>query len=127
MYYLWVDMNLVSATDIVGFESDTFIYLIRSQEILSTIDDEVQNDGHEDYNMFILILMSHGARNGHIYGIDGSVIRLEDVYCLLSPQMFPAMSGKPKMIIVQACQGGENKNFSSCIPVHAIKPSWSLN
>lgn len=79
--------------------------------MLEAIDKEVdvaQTPEHEDYGMFVLVLMSHGGKNNCIFGFDGTAIELSDVYYLLTPQNFPTMSGKPKLIIVQACAGGRN-------------------
>ena len=64
---------------------------------------------NDDYKMFVLVLMSHGAKNGSIFGYDGDAISLTDVRSLLCPENFPNMSGKPKIIIIQACAGGRNK------------------
>ena len=56
--------------------------------------------------MFVLILMSLGKRNDIILDIERKPIKLMDIYDLLSPINFPAMAGKPKLVIVQACSGG---------------------
>ena len=75
--------------------------------MLQEIDDEtVNNPEHDDYGMFILVLMSHGAENECIFGTDGKLVKLNDVYFSLSAKRFPEMSGKPKFVIVQACAGG---------------------
>ena len=57
--------------------------------------------------MFVLVLMSHGRQGNIIVDSNGQSIRLADIQALLSPQNFPAMKGKPKWMIVQACSGGE--------------------
>ena len=56
--------------------------------------------------MFILVFSTHGSE-GMISGSDGKRIRLSDLYKLLHPKNFPAMKGKPKVIMIQACSGGE--------------------
>ena len=61
--------------------------------------------------MFILVLMSHGRRNNVIVGSDSQPIDLIDIQDLLSPTKFPAMKAKPKVMIVQACSGGESILF----------------
>ena len=74
--------------------------------MMSEIQQETQNPDHEDYGMFILVIMTHGTANDCIYGTDSSTIKLSDVYELLSAKNFPQMSGKPKLVIIQACSGG---------------------
>ena len=49
--------------------------------------------------------MSHGT-NEIIYGSDERAVNLSDIYDLISAHRFPAMAGKPKWVILQACSGG---------------------
>lgn len=79
------------------------------QELLDKIDAESKDaDGsHDSYGMFVLVLMTHGRENDCIYGTDGKFVRLCDVYALLTPQNFPSLKGKPKLVIVQACGGSK--------------------
>ena len=51
--------------------------------------------------------MSHGTTGNIIVDSNEQPIRLADIQDLLSPQNFPAMKGQPKVMIVQACSGGE--------------------
>lgn len=60
---------------------------------------------HDGLGMFVLVLMTHGDL-GRVSGCDDINLRLTDIYKLLSSQNFPAMRGKPKLIILQACSGG---------------------
>ena len=55
---------------------------------------------------FVCCLLSHGGR-GVVYGIDRSCfgIELEDFSKILGPQACPLLSGKPKMVFIQCCQG----------------------
>ena len=85
------------------------------KEMIETIHKETQyidrDTGisvHANLGMFVLVLMTHGDY-GTIAFKDGNgieQIKLVDLYKLLSPENFPAMKGKPKMIIMQACSGG---------------------
>ena len=52
--------------------------------------------------------MSHGTRGNVIIDSKGQPVDLIDIQDLLSPKKFPAMKGKPKVMIVQACSGGES-------------------
>ena len=59
---------------------------------------------HIQMGVFVLVLTSHGDE-GCIIGSDRVYIRLTDIYDLLSPRNFPAMRGRPKIVIIQACAG----------------------
>ena len=63
--------------------------------------------------MFVLVIMSHGTRGDKIFGADSQPVDLMDIKDLLSPKKFPAMKGKPKLLIIQACSGGK-----SYLPMH---------
>jgi hypothetical protein len=69
------------------------------------VDKDTGRSVHANLGMFALVLMGHGG-----YGCMKTKTKdmyLEDIYRLLAPDEFPAMRGKPKMIILQACSGGE--------------------
>ena len=78
------------------------------QELLDVIKSETEDTRHEDFGMFVLVIMSHGTENDCFYGTDLKTVRLVDICELLAGRNFPAMEGKPKLIIVQACAGGKN-------------------
>ena len=69
------------------------------------IEEETQNVDHNNYGMFVLIIMTHGDET-QLAGTDGSRINLSAVYDFMSPGKFEAMAGKPKWLIIQACSGG---------------------
>ena len=71
------------------------------------VDGQTRESIHKDLNCFVLVVTSHGA-NGTIKGSDGIHIEISDMIDLLSPKNFPAMRGKPKVVIIQACAGGED-------------------
>jgi len=55
----------------------------------------------------VLVIMTHGDVDSFIYGVDGKRVKLTDVYDLLTPLKFPGMSGKPKIVILEACSGSK--------------------
>ena len=57
--------------------------------------------------MFVLILMSHGGEDNLIYDSSNQSVSLVNIQDMLSPKSFPAMKGKPKLMIIQACSGGK--------------------
>ena len=58
--------------------------------------------------MFVLVIMTHGTRGDKLLGADSEFVDLMDIKDMLSPRRFPAMKGKPKFLIIQACSGGKS-------------------
>ena len=68
-----------------------------------------------------LFILTHGDVNGQLTASDDFFSLNEDVIAELLPAKSPNLKGKPKMIFVQACQGGkfdEGAQFDS-LPRHA--------
>ena len=79
---------------------------------MKTIYDETQlvdqttgESVHKNLGVFVLMITSHGYEQC-IAGVDHKLVRLADIYDLLSARNFPAMQGKPKLLFIQACAGG---------------------
>lgn len=73
------------------------------EKILKILDD-VSHEDHSQYDCFVLWLMSHG-QNGLFYGADGDTVPIETVRDFFSNANCPSLSGKPKLIFIQACRG----------------------
>ena len=73
---------------------------------------------HKDLGAFALVITTHGYE-GTILGSDGRHIAITDIIDLLSPKNFPAMKGKPKIIIIQACADGKCGKFV-CLQIAEI-------
>ena len=56
--------------------------------------------------MAVLCILSHG-KESVIYGSDGKVVQAKELINQFSDRNCPQMKGKPKMVIIQACQGGK--------------------
>ena len=54
-----------------------------------------------------LFILTHGGKNGRLTASDDFFSLNEDVMAELLPAKSPNLKGKPKMIFVQACQGGK--------------------
>ena len=72
------------------------------------IREETQNDKNHHLGMFVFIIMSHGLRGDILLDRDNQPIDLMKIRDLLSPHHFPAMKGKPKLMVVQACSGSKS-------------------
>ena len=73
--------------------------------MIEVIRKETSNPDHKHYGMFVLIIMTHGTES-HLYGADGRRLPRSAVFDTMAAAQFPAMAGKPKLIILQACSGG---------------------
>lgn len=58
----------------------------------------------------MLVIASHG-HEGSVSGSDRRHLKITEVIDLLSPKNFPAMKGKPKLVIIQACAGSKSVNL----------------
>jgi len=66
----------------------------------------VKKEEQEDLGCHVLVIMTHGGLNNHIYGTDLKRVQLTDLYDLLTPLNFVGMAGKPKVVILEVCSGG---------------------
>jgi len=76
------------------------------KQMLADIEKETQHPAYKVLGVSVLVIMTHGAEN-QVYGKDGRPVKLTDIYDLMSPYRFKSMVGKPKIIILQSCAGGE--------------------
>ncbi|XP_067932893.1 malignant fibrous histiocytoma-amplified sequence 1 homolog [Watersipora subatra] len=75
------------------------------EKILKEIQEETSREEHYRLGMFVLVIMSHGADADMLLDHHAKYFSLVAIRDSLSPRRFPAMAGKPKLIIVQACSG----------------------
>jgi len=71
-----------------------------------TIKEQINDTRCADHGMFFLFIGSHGIEN-HIYGSDGKLVRLTDLYDLLSVPNNSVIAEKPKLVVIQACSGSK--------------------
>uniref|UniRef100_A0A3P9C8F1 Caspase-13-like n=1 Tax=Maylandia zebra TaxID=106582 RepID=A0A3P9C8F1_9CICH len=79
---------------------------------------------HFHYSVFVTI-MSHGDM-GIISGTDSKAFKTEEIFQHLNAKNCPALVNKPKIIIIQACRGGNShlalsENFTRAVRVHIEK------
>jgi len=87
---------------------------------------EVETDEHRDLGCHVLVIMTHGGLNNQICGTDLKRVKLTDVYDLLTPLNFKGMAGKPKVVILEVCSGGNSLKIIYGYPVVASSESWHL-
>lgn len=56
------------------------------------------------YGSLVACLLSHGGL-GTVYGIDGKEVKVLELQDAFNSQACPDLGGKPKIFIIQACQG----------------------
>ena len=62
---------------------------------------------HEVFCAFVVIILSHGDR-GIIYSSDSKKIPIKNISNMFTAINCPSLIGKPKIFIIQACQGHES-------------------
>ncbi|CAB3235038.1 unnamed protein product [Arctia plantaginis] len=60
----------------------------------------------EDDTVFMLCILSHGVK-GHVYASDSVQVNMDDIQKLLESDVAVHLHGKPKLLIIQACQVDE--------------------
>ena len=79
------------------------------QDMMRTINGFSKSDDH----MCVVIILSHGNDGGLINAADGKSVSTEYVLRRFNNDACPALKGKPKFFILQACRGDEvNTNRS---------------
>ena len=90
------------------FHSKVFIL----QDIRTLLECERRLDSHRDADAFVLVLLTHGNK-GYIFGTDGEKVFIDDITTMFDGKHCPQLQNKPKLFIVQACQGSECPLFFS--------------
>ena len=87
-----------------------FISVFLLKELDSVIKEERLHPAHTEGDAFILAIFSHGAK-GRIFGIDGRDVKIEAIKEAFDGKHCKSLAGKPKLFIIQACQGSEYLYF----------------
>ena len=75
------------------------------QDIKDVIDRARRNPANKDADAFVFTILSHGVRD-FVYGSDGNLILIDDLTEAFDGDNCQSLAGKPKLIIILACQGG---------------------
>ena len=74
--------------------------------------DRITREGPELHSSVVVVLMSHGDRQG-IYGTDEQIVRLNEIQDKFTGRNCPALVDKPKMFFIQACRGRKHYKLSN--------------
>ncbi|EAW51861.1 hCG20684, isoform CRA_b [Homo sapiens] len=77
-----------------------------AQEMQEKLQNFAQLPAHRVTDSCIVALLSHGVE-GAIYGVDGKLLQLQEVFQLFDNANCPSLQNKPKMFFIQACRGDE--------------------
>lgn len=72
---------------------------------MKILKEESKDEGNSQCDMFVLFIMSHGIC-GEIFGTNGLPVKTEDIVELFDGKNCRSLCNKPKLIFIQACQGG---------------------
>uniref|UniRef100_A0A8C8RZT3 Caspase-2 n=1 Tax=Pelusios castaneus TaxID=367368 RepID=A0A8C8RZT3_9SAUR len=76
------------------------------QEMQEALQKFSQLQTHRNVDSCIVALLSHGIEGG-IYGVDGKLLQVQEVFRLFDNANCPNLQNKPKMFFIQACRGDE--------------------
>lgn len=69
---------------------------------------------HSAYDVFFIVILSHGNSGNVIYTSDSQSIKISEISDYFTSRMCPTLANKPKVFIVQACRGSKhNKTVST--------------
>ncbi|XP_058387942.1 caspase-2 isoform X4 [Diceros bicornis minor] len=77
-----------------------------AKEMQEKLQNFAQLPAHRLTDSCIVALLSHGVEGG-IYGVDGKLLQLQEVFRLFDNANCPSLQNKPKMFFIQACRGDE--------------------
>ncbi|XP_006887236.1 PREDICTED: caspase-2 [Elephantulus edwardii] len=96
-----------------------------AQEMQEKLQDFAQLPAHRLTDSCVVALLSHGVE-GAIYGVDGKLLQLQEVFRLFDNANCPSLQNKPKMFFVQACRGGASGPFGHLLLFPAATTSLAL-
>ena len=103
--FTWLGFKVEVRNDLTG------------DEMLSAMRELASRD-HSGMDCVACIVLSHGLKGG-VYGVDGTVARLEELTDLLNGVRCASLRGKPKLFFIQACQGNQKEQ---AVPIQATGP-----
>jgi len=75
------------------------------QDMIDTLRDLQKRDNL--HSGLLVVIACHGHKNGTLFGSDNKTVKLELLQTLVTPDLCPAFSGKPKIFLVASCRGDD--------------------
>ncbi|NWV94805.1 CASP8 protein, partial [Machaerirhynchus nigripectus] len=83
---------------------DTVEYMdLEGRKIKETVKEYSKKD-HRNMDCFVCFILSHGEKD-KVKGVDDVCVNIEDLVSCFTGTNCPSLAGKPKVFIIQACQG----------------------
>ncbi|KAM5204993.1 caspase-2 isoform 1-T1 [Hipposideros larvatus] len=97
--------TLVALFKLLGYEVHV-LFDQTAQEMQKKLQDFARLPAHRVTDSCIVALLSHGVEGG-VYGVDGKLLQLQEVFQIFDNANCPSLQNKPKMFFIQACRGDE--------------------
>jgi len=102
--------NLKTTLSDLGFHVE--VYEDKTRGEIDTILTGVSKENHQDADCILVVVMTHGD-SGELYDKEGEPYYLRQLVDNFRAEKSPSLAGKPKMFIIQACQGRKiDKGFT---------------
>ena len=97
--------NLTRVLSALGFAVEEHVdKKIGEIESILTV---VQRDDHSDADCLLVVMMTHGDEEGFLYDSQSWKFEAKKLWAPFTPDLCPTLAGKPKLFLVQACQGDQ--------------------
>lgn len=83
---------------------ETVEYMNLEGKEIHEIVKEYSKKDHRNMDCFVCFIFSHGEKD-KIKGVDDECVNIEDLVSCFTGTKCPSLAGKPKVFIIQACQG----------------------
>ncbi|NXI07391.1 CASP8 protein, partial [Irena cyanogastra] len=83
---------------------ETVEYMDLEGKKLYEVVKEYSKKDHRNMDCFVCFIFSHGEKD-KIKGVDDECVNIEDIVSCFTGTNCPSLAGKPKVFIIQACQG----------------------
>uniref|UniRef100_A0A8C3TLT2 Caspase-8 n=1 Tax=Catharus ustulatus TaxID=91951 RepID=A0A8C3TLT2_CATUS len=86
---------------------ETIEYMnLEGEKIRETVKEYSKKD-HRNMDCFVCFIFSHGEKD-KIKGVDDECVNIEELISCFTGTKCPSLAGKPKVFIIQACQGSKH-------------------
>ena len=99
------EKNLTKTLSALGFTVE--VHVDKESDKIESILKEVQNDDHSDADCVLVTMMTHGDKEGFLYDCRGWKFTPNKLWAPFTADLCPSLAGKPKIFLVQACQGDQ--------------------
>jgi hypothetical protein len=100
---------------------------LTARQMIQVMQQYSVREDHTAMDCFVCCILTHG-KAGHLYGVDGQLIPMNDITNNFKGIMCPSLAGKPKLFFLQACQGRDRQQgVASSKPVAPTPIAAQMN